>query len=212
MSTRPTVNSPGPATKEILRRNHEIHGDERFRRLGSISNGHIYNLRKTRSYRDGADAPSTRRAPPRCASASAESPPLTADPATCVSIPSTSATGRVRKGSTSSTLSTRWPSSSTSARSPESHRVLSHPPPRGPHHRLPLHRRGLPRRQRIGVHQPPGLRAPEQAPHRDFHQVTPPPHQRQRPRRIQKRKHRAKVARPHLCTGIPRPPCRRLPA
>ena len=43
----------GPATKEILRRMHELHGDERFRRLGSISNGHIYNLRKTRSYRRG---------------------------------------------------------------------------------------------------------------------------------------------------------------
>ncbi len=43
----------GPATKEILRRMYELHGDERFRRLASISNGHIYNLGKTRSYRRG---------------------------------------------------------------------------------------------------------------------------------------------------------------
>ena len=43
----------GPATKEILRRMYEVHGDERFERLASISNGHIYNLRKSRSYRTG---------------------------------------------------------------------------------------------------------------------------------------------------------------
>ena len=43
----------GPATKEVLRRQYEVHGDERFRRLASISNGHIYNLRNTRSYRRG---------------------------------------------------------------------------------------------------------------------------------------------------------------
>ena len=38
----------GPATKEVLRRQYEVHGDERFRRLASISNGHIYNLRNQR--------------------------------------------------------------------------------------------------------------------------------------------------------------------
>ena len=52
-STRPTVSLSGPATKEVLRRQYEIHGDERFRRLASISNGHIYNLRNTRSCRRG---------------------------------------------------------------------------------------------------------------------------------------------------------------
>ena len=32
---------------------YEVYGDERFARLASISNGHIYNLRKTRAYRTG---------------------------------------------------------------------------------------------------------------------------------------------------------------
>ena len=43
----------GPATKVVLRRMYEVYGDERFARLASISNGHIYNLRKTREYRTG---------------------------------------------------------------------------------------------------------------------------------------------------------------
>lgn len=32
---------------------HEVYGDRRFARLASISNGHIYNLRRTRTYRTG---------------------------------------------------------------------------------------------------------------------------------------------------------------
>ena len=43
----------GPATKVILRRMCEHYGDARFTRLAHISNGHIYNLRKSRSYRRG---------------------------------------------------------------------------------------------------------------------------------------------------------------
>ena len=43
----------GPATKEFLRRQFEVHGDTRFERLARISNGHIYNLRKSRTYRTG---------------------------------------------------------------------------------------------------------------------------------------------------------------
>ena len=43
----------GPATKVILRRMHEVYGDARFERLAHISNGHIYNLRKSRIYRTG---------------------------------------------------------------------------------------------------------------------------------------------------------------
>ncbi len=42
-----------PATKEFLRCQHEVHGDERFKRLAGISNGHIYNLRRTWAYRTG---------------------------------------------------------------------------------------------------------------------------------------------------------------
>ena len=43
----------GPATKVILRRMLEVYGDERFERLAHISNGQIYNLRKSREYRTG---------------------------------------------------------------------------------------------------------------------------------------------------------------
>ena len=40
----------GLATREILRRQHEIFGDARFARLATISNGHVYNLRASRTY------------------------------------------------------------------------------------------------------------------------------------------------------------------
>ena len=43
----------GPATKVILWRMYHVYGDVRFERLAHISNGHIYNLRKTRAYRTG---------------------------------------------------------------------------------------------------------------------------------------------------------------
>ena len=43
----------GPATKVILWRMRHVYGDERFERFASISNGHIYNLRKSRTYRTG---------------------------------------------------------------------------------------------------------------------------------------------------------------
>ena len=43
----------GPATKVILWRMYHFYRDLRFERLASISNGHIYNLRKSRQYRTG---------------------------------------------------------------------------------------------------------------------------------------------------------------
>ena len=43
----------GPATKVILWRMCHVYGEERFKRLARISNGHIYNLRKSREYRTG---------------------------------------------------------------------------------------------------------------------------------------------------------------
>jgi transposase InsO family protein len=41
----------GPATACVLRRQRDVFGDTRFERLGSISVGHLYNLRKALSYR-----------------------------------------------------------------------------------------------------------------------------------------------------------------
>ena len=40
----------GLATREVLRRQYQIFGDDRFERLATISNGHIYNLRVSRTY------------------------------------------------------------------------------------------------------------------------------------------------------------------
>ena len=41
----------GPATRAVLRRQYEVFGDERFARLAGLSNGHLYNLRNSRTYR-----------------------------------------------------------------------------------------------------------------------------------------------------------------
>ena len=40
----------GPATKCVLRRQRDVFGDARFERLGSISVGHLYNLRNSAPY------------------------------------------------------------------------------------------------------------------------------------------------------------------
>ncbi len=40
----------GLATREVLRRQYEIFDDARFARLATISNGHVYNLRASRTY------------------------------------------------------------------------------------------------------------------------------------------------------------------
>lgn len=42
----------GPATACVLRRQRDVFGDARFARLGSISVGHLYNLRNGSGYRD----------------------------------------------------------------------------------------------------------------------------------------------------------------
>ena len=42
----------GPATACVLRRQRDVFGDERFARLGSISIGHLYNLRHSAGYRN----------------------------------------------------------------------------------------------------------------------------------------------------------------
>ena len=53
----------GPATRKLCERVWQVFGDARFERLAGISNGHLYNLRRSRPYelRMGAKA-ATRRA------------------------------------------------------------------------------------------------------------------------------------------------------
>ena len=41
----------GPATRAVLRRQFKLFGERRFERLAGLSNGHLYNLRKSRTYR-----------------------------------------------------------------------------------------------------------------------------------------------------------------
>ena len=40
----------GPATRALMRRQYEVFGDERFERLAGLSNGHLYNLRRSVTY------------------------------------------------------------------------------------------------------------------------------------------------------------------
>ena len=42
----------GPATRHILKREFEVYGKGAFERLAAISNGHLYNLRRDRRYRE----------------------------------------------------------------------------------------------------------------------------------------------------------------
>ena len=42
----------GSATRAVLRRQWKVFGDTRFERLAGLSNGHLYNLRKSRTYRN----------------------------------------------------------------------------------------------------------------------------------------------------------------
>ena len=44
----------GPATRKLCERAWKVFGDARFERLAGISNGHVYNLRRSRPY-DVAD-------------------------------------------------------------------------------------------------------------------------------------------------------------
>ena len=96
----------GPATKEILRRQYEVFGDERFARLARISNGHIYNLRRRRSYRRARTTVRKTRGAPSSIGVRRK-PVRRAAPASCASTPSTPATATARRGPTSSTRSTK---------------------------------------------------------------------------------------------------------
>ena len=42
----------GAATRKVLRRQWQVFGDARFERLSELSNGHLYDLRKSRTYRN----------------------------------------------------------------------------------------------------------------------------------------------------------------
>ena len=201
----------GPATKEILRRMYELHGDERFRRLASISNGHIYNLGKTRSYRRGRlTFHQTRSTPVRIGQRRKPTPDgspghLRVDTVhlgdregnkgiyvinVVDEVTQFQHLGAVPNITESylipllEALITALPFTVEALHADNGSEYVNH--------RVVE----LLNKLRIGT----------------FTKSRPPSHQRQRPRRIQEREHRAQVARPHLRPGAPRPPCRRLPA
>ena len=89
----------GPATKRILWRLYHVFGDERFKRLAGISNGHIYNLRGRRATgvpgpRFGGPGGRYRR------SASGADPGRRTGRVSYASTPSTAATATARRGPT----------------------------------------------------------------------------------------------------------------
>lgn len=43
-------NLSGSTTRKLCERAYHVHGDARFERLATISNGHLYNLRRCRTY------------------------------------------------------------------------------------------------------------------------------------------------------------------
>ena len=119
----------GPAIKRILWRQYHVFGDERFERLAEISNGHIYNLRGRRAYR--VPGPRFGRRYDRQAAQT----------------PAGSTTWAARRGPTVTQFQPRpFPGSPR----------LHGPRARGARRRVPLPHPGVPRRQRVGVHQPPG--------------------------------------------------------
>ena len=72
----------GLATREILRRQFEVFGDPRYQRLAGLSHGHLYNLRKSATYRARRTVWSK------------------ASPATCASIPCIRVTRMVSRACT----------------------------------------------------------------------------------------------------------------
>ncbi len=54
----------GPATRKVLRRMFEVFGDGAFERLAGLSNGHLHNLRKSRTYQAARVAVEPTRASP----------------------------------------------------------------------------------------------------------------------------------------------------
>ena len=106
----------GPAIRHICRRQYQAFGDQRYRRLASISVGHLYRLRKTPAYqrRNRRVQPPGRSRPRRSASDGGRS--RTGGRAFCASTPCTRATcmacgaARRSRACTTSTGSMRSPS------------------------------------------------------------------------------------------------------
>ena len=105
----------GPATRALMRRQYQVFADHRFERLSGLSNGHLYNLRRSTSYRRRR-ATLTHTRPTQAAIGERAKPAPTAVRATCGWTPCTRATTTAKRASTTSTWWTRPPSGSMWAR------------------------------------------------------------------------------------------------
>ena len=95
----------GPATACVLRRQRDVFGDVRFARLGSISVGHLYNLRNSASYRPQRVV-LTKTPPTKAVTIAVRRAP--APRAARVSSASTACTKAIWTASEVCTTSTRW--------------------------------------------------------------------------------------------------------
>jgi transposase len=96
----------GQATRRILEREFGFFGKAEFERLARISNGHLYNLRKSSRYRERLRSYNKTR-PRWLRLASGASPIPRASPVFCAWIRCIRATGRKPRASTTSTPSMR---------------------------------------------------------------------------------------------------------
>ena len=191
----------GLATRVVLHREYHVFGNARFERLAGISASHIYNLRASRTYRTRRTVVVGTRAS-TVAVGERRAPQLDGLP------------GFLRVDTVHAwTLSTlgdrdgakgrvsgqpRRPSHPVRVRRrrPSDLRALPRAAARGPARPVPVHRRRLPRRQWLGVHQPYRGGSAQQAACARIHQVPAEALHRQRPRRGQERQCRAPVPRP----------------
>ena len=190
----------GLATREVLRRQFEVFGDARFARLAAISNGHVYNLRNSATYRAKRTA-WTRTRPATVAIGPRQAPEPEGRPGPCAR--RHGAPGRPRRG--------QGPVPDQPGRRGHPARVrrrrdrhLGALPPaaaRGPAAVLPVRHPRLPRRQRQRAHQPPGGRPPPEAARWRVHEVARAALQRQRAGRGQERARGARASRPRAYPG-----------
>ena len=96
----------GPAVRRILQREFEVYGKTDYQRLASISASHIYNLRRTRAYREHHVHHTKTRAA-AVSIGERRKPDPRGRPVTCGSTPCTRATPKPARGCITSTPSTR---------------------------------------------------------------------------------------------------------
>ena len=190
----------GPATRALMRRQYAVFGDTRFERLAGLSNGHLYNLRRSATYRrrrtvvaktQATHSPIGHRRKPQ-----PDGQPGYVRVDTVHQGDQDGAKGVYHINAVDEVTQFQFVGTVEAI----SERFLL-PVLEGLIEAFPFVIQGIHGRQRLRVHQPPRRRPAQQAAHWGVHQITPPPLQRQRPRRKQERQRGAK----HLGHGhIPR--------